>query len=142
MISALLRLGLLLALVRWAEQTWPEPTLLLADAIAKGLAMFGGDSFIALVVTLASSALTLRLVSVPLWLAPVPLDRRIGPRRSPFSRRPLRVHLRFRLSRFFIVTLFEMWLVSALWTVLQKYLELPTRPQWIFRRRTTVRLIH
>ena len=131
MISALLRLALLLALVRWAEQTWPPPTLWLADAIANGFAMFGGSSFPLMVVIVASSALTVRLLSLPLWLAPVPLDRRIGPKRSPFSRRPLRVHLRFRASRFFMVTLFEMWLVSALWTVLQKYLERPPLPSWI-----------
>lgn len=131
MISALLRLALLLALVRWAEQTWPAPTLWLADAIAGGFAMFGGSSFTLMLMTVASSALTVRLVSLPLWLAPVPLDRHIGPRRSPFSRRPLRVHLRFGVSRFFIITLFEMWLISALWTVLQKYLEPPTLPSWM-----------
>jgi len=84
MISAVLRLALLLAAVRWAEQTWSTPTLWLADAIADGFAMFGGDSFVLLIATLASSALTVRLLSLPLWLAPVPLDRHIGPRRSPF----------------------------------------------------------
>ena len=60
------------------------------------------------------------LATVPILIAPVPLDRDIGPVRYPFPTQPLRLRLQLRLSRF--LALFLVWGTSLVLFVR----ELPT----------------
>ena len=117
MISAL-KLALLLMLVRWAEQSFTGPTQWLAERLSGGLVFDVVN--MTTVFSLLLILVPLRLLSLPLWLARVPLRRDETPRRRPFSRRGLAYHLRIRSSRFFLATIFELWLLSAFWTILSK----------------------
>ena len=88
------------------------------DAVDVLMAWSGLNPAAALLFALIVILLVARLATLPLWLAPVPLDRRLGVLRHPFAARPLRIHLRFRATRFFMAVLLEIWLLVVAWKYL------------------------
>jgi len=126
LISAVLRLGLLLALAWWAARQWPYVGDLMREASAAIMQWSGLNPTVALLFALVLLLTVARVLTLPLWLSPVPLDRRAGVLRHPFPPRPLRIHLRFRRTRFFVLVLLEVWILIAAWKTLLALGE-PTR---------------
>ena len=124
MISATLRLFLIYSAIWWCARQWPVGREWFVQLVEQLQGASGAYSPLATLLVLALALTLVRVLTLPFWVAPVPLDRARGPTRHPFPDQPFRIQLRFRRTRFFIVTLLETWLAVSVFTAID-WLNLP-----------------
>jgi len=111
LIRAVFRLFVIYALVWFVSLNWDGAYRFAGWFVAPvlhSIASVLGENPIAVFAAFCAAAMTACFVQLPLWICPVPVDRLRGPRAHPFSRAPLRRHLRFGVARFFVILVLQM----------------------------------
>jgi penicillin-binding protein 1A len=111
LIRAVFRLFVIYALVWFVSLNWDAAYRFagwFVTPVLHSIAGVIGDNAITVFAAFCAAAMTACFVQLPLWICVVPVDRLRGPKAHPFSRAPLRKHLRFGVARFFIILVLQM----------------------------------
>ncbi|MEM7407642.1 MAG: transglycosylase domain-containing protein [Pseudomonadota bacterium] len=118
MISAALRLALIVGLLWWLARQFPGFEVWLARGLENFIQLFGLPQALGVLLGLTLFLTLARLMLLPFWIARVRLDAGRALLQHAFPRQPLRIQLRFRRSRFLLFVLCDLWLLIAAWKAL------------------------